>query len=105
MAKIKKDDNVIIITGKDKGKTGKVLSVSGEKVKVAGLNMVVKHIKANRATGEAGKRETQEAALHISNVAVVNAKTQKADRVGYRVEDDKKVRIYKSTGEPVATAQ
>lgn len=102
MAKIKRDDEVIVIAGKDKGKRGKVLSVLDDRVVVSGINMVKKHVKANPARGIQGGIVEQEASLHISNVALFNAATQKADRVGYkRLEDGAKVRIYKSSGDVV----
>ena len=102
MAKIKRDDEVIVITGKDKGKRGKVLSVLEDRVVVSGINMVKKHVKANPARGTQGGIVEQEASLHISNVALFNAATQKADRVGYkRLEDGAKVRVYKSSGDVV----
>ncbi len=102
MAKIKRDDEVIVITGKDKGKRGKVVSVLDGRVVVAGINMVKKHVKANPARGTQGGIVDQEATLHISNVAVFNAATQKADRIGYKLLDDgKKVRVFKSSGEDI----
>jgi large subunit ribosomal protein L24 len=102
MAKIKRDDEVVVITGKDKGKRGKVLSVLEDRVVVSGINMVKKHVKANPARGTQGGIVEQEASLHISNVALFNAATQKADRVGYkRLEDGAKVRVYKSSGDVV----
>ena len=106
MAKIKKGDQIIVIAGKEKGKQGTVLSVTGDRVKVQGLNLVKNHKKANHATGAEGGIITQEAALHISNVAIFNATTQKADRVGYQVDEDGvKTRVYKSNGESVAAAK
>lgn len=102
MAKLKRDDEVVVITGKDKGKRGKVLSVFDDRVVVSGINMVKKHVKANPSRGTQGGIVEQEAALHISNVALFNAATQKADRVGYkRLEDGAKVRVFKSTGDVV----
>lgn len=102
MAKIKRDDEVIVITGKDKGKRGKVVSVLEDRVVVSGINMVKKHVKANPNRGTQGGIVEQEASLHISNVALFNATTQKADRVGYkRLEDGAKVRVYKSSGDVV----
>jgi len=74
-------------------------------VKVEGLNMVKKHQKANQATGAEGGIVAMEAALHISNVAIYNAATQKADRIGYRVDNGVKTRVYKSNGEAVAVAK
>lgn len=102
MAKIKRDDEVVVITGKDKGKRGKVLSVQEGRILVAGINMVKKHVKPNPTRGTQGGIVEQEAALDISNVALFNPATQKADRVGYKVlEDGKKVRVYKSSGDVV----
>ena len=106
MAKIKKGDTVIVIAGKEKGKQGTVLSVSEDRVKVEGLNLVKKHQKPNRVTGAEGGIVTQEASLHISIVAILNATTQKADRVGYQIDENGvKTRVYKSNGESVATAK
>jgi len=102
MAKIKRDDEVVVIAGKDKGKRGKVVSVLDGRVVVAGLNLVKKHVKANPNRGEQGGIVEREASLDISNVALFNQAANKADRVGYKVlEDGKKVRVFKSTGEVV----
>lgn len=102
MTKIKRDDEVIVITGKDKGKRGKVVNVLENRVVVSGINLVKKHVKANPNRGTQGGIVEQEASLHISNVALFNAATQKADRVGYkRLEDGAKVRVYKSSGDVV----
>jgi len=102
MAKIKRDDEVVVIAGKDKGKRGKVASVLDGRVVVTGVNLVKKHIKANPNKGEQGGILEREASLDISNVALFNQATQKADRVGYKVlEDGEKVRVFKSTGEVV----
>ena len=106
MAKIKKGDQIIVIAGKEKGKQGTVLSVTGDRIKVEGLNMVKKHKKANQATGAEGGIISMEAALHISNVALFNATTQKADRVGYQFDaEGVKTRVFKSNGESVAAAK
>ena len=100
MLKIKRDDEVIVIAGKDKGKRGTVQQVlDNGRVIVGGVNMVKKHVKANPNRGTQGGIVEQEAALHASNVAIWNPKTQKADRVGFRFEDGKKVRFFKSNGE------
>ena len=100
MLKIKRDDEVIVIAGKDKGKRGSVQQVlDNGRVIVGGVNMVKKHVKANPNRGTQGGIVEQEAALHASNVAIWNPKTQKADRVGFRFEDGKKVRFFKSNGE------
>lgn len=105
MAKLRKGDTVVVIAGKDKGKQGTILAVKADRVKVEGINIVTKHQKPNQMLGKEGGIVKQEAFLHISNVAIYNAATQKADRVAYQVnEDGKKVRIYRSTGEAVATA-
>ena len=97
-AKIKRDDEVVVLAGKDKGKQGKVLKVLTDKdrVIVEGVNVVKKHQKPNPALGESGGIVEQEAAIHISNVAILNPETGKADRVGFRTEDGKKVRFFKS---------
>ena len=100
MLKIKRDDEVIVIAGKDKGKRGSVQQVlDNGRLIVAGVNMVKKHVKANPNRGTQGGIVEQEAALHASNVAIWNPKTQKADRVGFRFEDGNKVRFFKSNGE------
>lgn len=97
MAKIKKGDEIIVITGKDKGKRGTVVSVAEERVTVSGINLVKKHVKPNPARGTQGGIVEKEAALDISNVALINPETQKADRVGYKLlEDGTKVRVFKS---------
>lgn len=104
MAKLRKGDTVVVIAGKDKGKQGTILAVKADRVKVEGINIVTKHQKPNQMLGKEGGIVKQEAFLHISNVAIYNAATQKADRVAYQVnEEGKKVRIYRSTGEVVAT--
>jgi len=100
MAKIKREDEVIVLAGKDKGKRGTVRQViDNQRVVVAGVNMIKKHTKANPQAGIAGGIIEKEAPIQISNIAIFNASSSKADRVGYRVEDGKKVRIYKSSGE------
>ena len=102
-AKIKRDDEVVVLAGKDKGKQGKVLKVLTDKdrVIVEGVNVVKKHQKPNPALGESGGIVEQEAAIHISNVAILNPETGKADRVGFRTEDGKKVRFFKSNNEVI----
>lgn len=103
MSKIRKGDQVILNTGKDKGKTGSVLNVlpSGHVV-VEGLNVVKKHAKPNPMRGITGGIITKEMPLDISNVAIFNGATQKADRVGFKVlEDGRKVRVFKSNGETI----
>jgi large subunit ribosomal protein L24 len=99
--KIRRDDEVVVLAGKDKGKTGKVVSILNEsdKLIIEGVNLVKKHQKANPQAGVAGGVIEKEAPIHVSNVAVVNPTTGKADRVGFRFEDEKKVRFFKSNGE------
>jgi large subunit ribosomal protein L24 len=102
-AKIRRNDEIIVLTGKDKGKQGKVLSViSGkDKVLVEGINMVKKHVKPNPQINEPGGIVPKEAPIHVSNVALYNTASGKADRVGFRFEDGKKVRFFKSNNELV----
>ena len=96
---IKKDDTVVVISGKDKGKKGKVLSVGATKrtVLVEGVNLVTKHTKARRA-GETGGIVDAEGAIYASKVMPVCPKCGKATRVGHKIEGDKKVRICKHCG-------
>ena len=103
MRKIKSDDEVIVIAGKDKGKRGKVVKVlSDNRVIVSGVQMVKKHQKPNPQAGVAGGIVEKEAPIQVSNVAIFNPATEKADRVGFKVlEDGKKVRVFKSNGEAV----
>jgi large subunit ribosomal protein L24 len=102
MRKIKKNDDVIVIAGKDKGNRGSVLRVLEDRVLVSGINKVKKHTKPNPVKGEAGGIVEQETPIHISNVAIYNAITKKADRVGIKMlEDGRKVRIFKSSGEAI----
>jgi len=102
-SKIRRDDEVIVLAGKDKGKTGKVTKVLVEegKVFVEGVNLVKKHQKPVPQLQQAGGIVEKEAPLHVSNVAILNPTTGKADRVGFRVEDGKKVRFFKSNNELV----
>ena len=101
--KIRRDDEVVVLAGKDKGKQGKVLRVliADNSVIVEGVNLVKKHTKPNPQLGVAGGIVEKEASIHVSNVAIVNPATGKADRVGFRFEDEKKVRFFKSNGELV----
>jgi large subunit ribosomal protein L24 len=102
MRKIRKDDNVIVITGKDKGNRGNVLSVLGDYLLVSGINKVKKHQKPNPAKGSAGGIVEKEMPIHVSNVAIYNAAAEKGDRVGIKTLDDKrKVRVFKSNGEMI----
>ncbi|MGH1463499.1 MAG: 50S ribosomal protein L24 [Neptuniibacter sp.] len=100
MRKIKRDDEVIVIAGKDKGKRGTVMRVLDDRLIVSGINMVKKHTKPNPMLGKAGGIVEKEAAIAVSNVAIFNPQTGKGDRVGFKIlEDNTKVRIYKSSGE------
>lgn len=104
MNKIKREDNVIVLTGKDKGKTGKVLKVlSDGRVLVEGVNLVKKHVKANPSQEQTGGIITKEASMDISNVALLNPNTGKADKVAFKIleNENRKVRIFKSSGEVV----
>jgi large subunit ribosomal protein L24 len=100
-AKIKKGDRVMVLAGKDKGRQGNVLKVlpKDERVVVEGLNMVQRHTRPTQTDPQGGIKN-KEAALHISNVAIVDSKG-KPTRVGFRVEGDKKVRVAKTTGEVI----
>jgi len=103
MSKIHKGDQVIVNTGKDKGKRGVVSRVlDTNQVVVEGINLAKKHAKPNPMKGVTGGIVSKEMPIHISNVALFNAATQKADRVGYKVlKDGSKVRVFKSNGEAV----
>ncbi len=99
MNRIKKDDEVIVITGKSKGLVGKVTKTLGDRVIVEGANMVTKHVKPNPASGETGGRIQQEASIHISNVML--AENGKAVKVGFRLEDGKKIRFSKKSNSKI----
>ena len=100
MRKIKKGDDVIIISGKDKGKRGTVLTmVDSDLVVIEGVNKVKKHQRPNPNKGSTGGIVEMEKPVHVSNVAIYNPSTQKPDRVGFKILDDKrKVRCFKSNG-------
>ncbi|WP_374486276.1 50S ribosomal protein L24 [Zoogloea sp.] len=100
--KIRKGDEVAVLTGKDKGKRGTVLRVLEGAVVVEGINRVKKHVRPNPLKGQVGGIVEKEMPIDVSNVALFNAATQKADRVGFKVlEDGRKVRVFKSNGEVV----
>ncbi|MDR1276461.1 MAG: 50S ribosomal protein L24 [Candidatus Accumulibacter sp.] len=110
MNKIRKGDQVVVTAGKDKGKRGTVMSVKDDRVVVEGLNRVRKHVKPNPIKGMPGGVIDKDMPLHISNVLLYNPTTKKADRVGFRLIEDKsenggkkitKVRFFKSNGELV----
>lgn len=103
MRKIKREDEVIVIAGRDKGKRGKVTKVFTDgRLLVGGINMVKKHQRPNPQLGVPGGIVEKEAPIQASNVAIFNPSTSKADRVGFKVEDNgKKIRVFKSNGAAV----
>jgi len=103
MNKIRKGDQVIVLTGRDKGKRGTVTSrVDDERIVVKGVNVVKKHVKPNPLKGTTGGVVEKSMSIHQSNVAIYNAATGKADRVGVKLlADGKKVRVYKSSGDEI----
>lgn len=101
MDKIRKNDEVVVLTGKDKGKRGVVTArVDAEHVVVEGVNVAKKAVKPNPMTGVTGGIVDKTMPIHVSNVALVNA-AGKADRVGFKIVDGKKVRVFKSNGDVV----
>lgn len=103
MNRLKKGDQVYIISGKDKGKLGIIAQVvNEERILVDGINMAKKHVKPNPNKNETGGVVEKEMPIHISNAMIYNVKTKKPDRVGIlKLKNDKKVRVYKSTGEQI----
>ncbi|HAI60181.1 50S ribosomal protein L24 [Silanimonas sp.] len=102
MNRIRKGDQIVVITGKDKGKKGEITRVAGDRVIVANINVVKRHTKANPQAGQAGGIVEREAPIHISNVMLFNPATGKGDRVGFKVlEDGRKVRVFRSSGEAI----
>lgn len=101
MKKIVKGDKVVVLAGRDKGKQGTVQEMLGNgRALVEGVNMVKKHVRPNPNKGETGGIIDREASIDVSNLALVNPTTGKADRVGFKtLEDGKKVRFFKSNGE------
>ena len=101
MSKMRKGDDVVVLSGRDKGKRGTVLQIiENNRILVDNVNVIKKHVKPNPNRGETGGIIEREAPIHISNVALLNPNTNKADRVGYKVlEDGRKVRVFKSDGE------
>jgi large subunit ribosomal protein L24 len=104
MEKIRKGDEVVVVTGKDRGRRGTVLRRVGEEhVLVEGVNRAKKHVKPNPIKGQAGGIVDKDMPIHLSNVALFNPATKKADRVGFKMLDDgRKVRVFKSNGELVS---
>lgn len=101
--KFKKGDSLIVIAGKDKGRLGQLIGYAKKsRLIVEGINMVKKHVKANPNQGQQGGIVEKEMGIHISNVAIYNPETKKADRVGFKtLESGEKVRYYKSNGEVI----
>ena len=107
MRKLRRDDEVIVIAGRDKGARGTIVRMVGdEKVIVAGINMIKRHTRPNPNLGQPGGIVEKEAPLHISNVAIFNPDTDAADRVGIRLKDDGgKTRFFKSSGKDIEAAK
>lgn len=101
MKKIRKDDEVIVLAGKDKGKRGIVERCLDDYVVVKNVNVVKKTVRPNPMTGATGGIENKQMPIHVSNVALYDVVANKAERVGFKVVDGKKVRIYKSSGRVV----
>ena len=105
MNKIRKGDQVIVLTGRDKGKRGTVARrVDDGHLVVEGVNIVKKHVKPNPMKGTTGGVINKTMPIHQSNVAIYNAATGKADRVGIKVDGDKRSRVFKSSGEEIKVA-
>jgi len=103
MQRIRKGDEVVVITGRDKGKRGTVLRrVNADYLVVEGVNRAKKHLRPNPMKGVTGGIVDKDMPIHVSNIALYNPQTQKADRVGFkRLDDGRKVRVFKSNGEQV----
>ncbi|MHC1480323.1 50S ribosomal protein L24 [Frateuria aurantia] len=102
MNRIRKGDQVLVITGKNKGQRGDVLKVEGDRVVVSNVNLVKRHTKPNPQANIAGGIVEREASIHISNVQLFNPASNKGERVGTKtLEDGKKVRVFRSNGEVV----
>jgi len=103
MQRIRKGDEVVVITGRDKGKRGTVLRrVNADYLVVEGVNRAKKHMRPNPMKGVTGGIVDKDMPIHVSNIALYNPQTQQADRVGFkRLDDGRKVRVFKSNGEQV----
>ena len=103
MKKLKKGDSVIVISGKDKGKKGEILKIiEPDKLVVSNINLAKKHVKPNPNKQETGGILEREMPMHISNIMILNPLTKKGDKIGFKkLEDGKKVRIYKSNQEVI----
>lgn len=102
MNRIRKGDQVLVITGKNKGQRGDVLRVADDRVFVSNVNLIKRHTKPNPQANQAGGIVEREASIHLSNVQLFNPATNKGERVGSKtLEDGRKVRVFRSTGEVV----
>lgn len=102
MNRIRKGDQVVVITGKDKGKQGEVVRVLGDKVVVSNVNVVKRHTKPNPQAGQPGGVIEREAPIHVSNVMLFNPASGKGERIAFKVlEDGRKIRVFRSSGEAV----
>ncbi|GKS68814.1 LSU ribosomal protein L24P [Nitrosomonas sp. PY1] len=103
MKKLRKGDDVIVISGKDKGKRGAIIKItSDDRAIVQGINLVKKHQKPNPSTGASGGIIDKEMPIHISNIAIYNLTTKKQDRVSFKINDEnEKIRIFKSSGDVI----
>ena len=102
MNRIRKGDQVIVITGSDKGQKGEVVRVAGDKLVVQNINIIKRHTKPNPQAGQAGGIVEREAPIHISNVMLFNPASGKGERVGFKVlGDGRKVRVFRSSGEAI----
>jgi large subunit ribosomal protein L24 len=101
-AKIKKGDRVVVLAGRDKGRQGQVLRVlpKEDRMYVGGINMVQRHTRPTQADPQGGIKN-KEAAIHVSNVAIVDPKSGAATRIGFKIDGDKKVRVAKKSGEVI----
>ena len=102
MNRIRKGDQVVVISGKDKGKRGDVVRVAGDKIVVSNINVIKRHTKPNPQAGQPGGVIEREAPIHISNVMLFNPASGKGERVAFKVlEDGRKMRVFRSSGEAV----
>ena len=102
MNRIRKGDQVVVIAGKDKGKRGDVVRVTGDKIVVSNINIIKRHTKPNPQAGQPGGVIEREAPIHISNVMLFNPASGKGERVAFKVlEDGRKLRVFRSSGEAI----
>ncbi|MBE5315924.1 MAG: 50S ribosomal protein L24 [Xanthomonadales bacterium] len=102
MSRIRKGDQILVITGKNKGQKGEVVRVVGDRVVVSNINLIKRHTKANPQANQPGGIIEREAPIHISNVMLFNPATGKGERVGFKVlEDGRKLRVFRSSGEAI----